>query len=809
MSASEDSIVVTESQKVVLSNCQGGIGIKIVGGKTSSGASYGIFVKKTIPGSPAERDGCLREGDKIVKVNKEDFRSVSNERAMSVLLNAAKAGVVAFLIERSETSKREYGDLVGTLNNGISPMKYGTSPQSFPQHTTRPSVVSPTTIEKRSWVLAEGRMSPLSPGRSLPSNFGTPATSSVAKPVINSQKEVSPVGGKSNHGNCSTNGERPSSVPESIGDSGLQSSSSTLTNMSHLTVACFSLRNGLGMSITGGSNHVDGPSVIVKELINGGDVECDGQIKQGDQIVSINGESFLNVTHEEAKMKLTQLKLRTEKEFEITYISHALSSLEKRENDFGTDNPMISSTTVDGLAASVKESSNLSRPEFIQKQLGSQTSKAQHFDENENYLYHPKEITHPKYFPANEHFSSVMQASIQPSSIPFYLQQDLALSPELSSTRTSMSTSQNFENGGKPSRVKRSPKRRLSLAPTSRLRVEKLEVALSYLGIHLTPQQQEGIRGKLHMDAAGLVSYGEFVNVAQEVLSVELQDRSQALNQGRLRFALRDVEKNGLALAYPMPKTNDDAIEDLKRQRDDALADARELRKRLDEKESSKIAEAEQLESIKRTANEALEESMALQDQVFLVTQAKMAADEKDQEYEEVIRLLEDELRLVKSKGTPKQQEFKDSQKKVIVLGCQLRKMEVIKRTYEVATKRLLGFAEHVHDCLKRGVLSPSTLHSSNPPQDEKDVARNGHENVQQAPGYLSHRHTSQKLADEARDLVRGVRVLLEEEPLPFGWEEAYTSEGERYFINHVTQITSWLHPITHTITTKQSTEDV
>ena len=803
MSASEDSIVVTESQKVVLSNCQGGIGIKIVGGKTSSGASYGIFVKKTIPGSPAERDCCLREGDKIIEVNNEDFRAVSNERAMNVLLNAAKTGVVTFLIERSDTSKREYEDLVGTLNNGISPIKYGNSPQAFPQHTGRPSATSPTTIEKRSWVLAEGRMSPLSPGRSSPSNFGTPTAPSGAKPVINSKEEISPVGGKSNHGNCSTNGERPSSLAESNGDSGLQSSSSTLANMSHVTVACFSLRTGLGMSITGGSNHIDGPSVIVKELIDGGDVECDGQIKQGDQIVSINGESFLNVTHEEAKMKLTQLKLRTEN-FEITYISHGLSSLEKRGEDFDAeDNPMINSSTVGGPVASVKESSNLSRPELSQKQLGSQTSKAHHLDENDNY--HSNEIMQPKHFPENEHFSSVMQASIQPSSIPFYLQQDLALSPELSSTRTTLSTSQNFENGGRPSRVKRSPKRRLSLAPTSRLRVEKLEVALSYLGMHLTPQQQEGIRGKLHVDAAGLVSYGEFVNVVQEVLSVELQDQSQALNQGRLRFALRDVE-NGLALDYPVPKVNDDAIEDLKRQLDDALAEARDLRKRLDKKESSKIAEAEKLESIRRTANEALEESMALQDQVFLVTQAKMAADEKDQEYEEVIRLLEDELRLVKSKGTPKQQEFKDLQKKVVILGCQLRKMEVIKRTYEVATKRLLGFAEHVHDCLKRGVLSSSTLHSSNPLQDERDV-RSGHENLQQAPGYLSHRHTSQKLADEARDLVRGVRVLLEEEPLPFGWEEAYTSEGERYFINHVTQITSWLHPITHT--TKQSTEDV
>ena len=65
-------------------------------------------------------------------------------------------------------------------------------------------------------------------------------------------------------------------------------------------------------------------------------------------------------------------------------------------------------------------------------------------------------------------------------------------------------------------------------------------------------------------------------------------------------------------------------------------------------------------------------------------------------------------------------------------------------------------------------------------------------------PSYPSQRAMLQKLADEALDVARGVRVLLEEEPLPFGWEEAYTNEGERYYINHMNQVTSWLHPVTH-----------
>ena len=40
------------------------------------------------------------------------------------------------------------------------------------------------------------------------------------------------------------------------------------------------------------------------------------------------------------------------------------------------------------------------------------------------------------------------------------------------------------------------------------------------------------------------------------------------------------------------------------------------------------------------------------------------------------------------------QKEFNDLQKRMVVLGCQLRKTEVSKRTYEVAVEKLTKFAE-------------------------------------------------------------------------------------------------------------------
>ena len=40
------------------------------------------------------------------------------------------------------------------------------------------------------------------------------------------------------------------------------------------------------------------------------------------------------------------------------------------------------------------------------------------------------------------------------------------------------------------------------------------------------------------------------------------------------------------------------------------------------------------------------------------------------------------------------QKELEELQKRLIVVGCQLRKAEVGRRTYEVATEKLIHFAE-------------------------------------------------------------------------------------------------------------------
>ncbi|NWS38914.1 STXB4 protein, partial [Probosciger aterrimus] len=476
----------------------------------------------------------------------------------------------------------------------------------------------------------------------------------------------------------------------------------------------------LGLNIVGGIDRNEGPLVYIQEIIPGGDCHKDGRLKPGDQLVSINKESMIGVSYEEAKSIINRTKMRSESFWEIAFI---------RQNNIPS------------------YSESLQRPSSLL------TSSVAYGDQQAAVL---SSLASPNGKLVSTFIPNAMETGVKTGEQSPITSLD-SNPTDVSATVTAPSHNDDYELQGRNS--------------TIRLKAEKLERALNYLGIQPTDEQQQALRQQLQKDSKGTVSFGEartfqLLHIERQIIMILLLVKSNSDRNESLLLVMTILEK---------------------------LSESVNLEKQL----------TEQLQIIKQEAKAAVEETRALRSRIHLAEAAQRQARGMEMDYEEVIRLLEAEIVELKAQLTDHSGQNKDNiqdlRKRVTVLDCQLRKSESARKTFEVATEKLLQFVEVVHEILSDNSTSSTVLSDRTSTLSAKALlARLG----RTGPTVTA------ALAAEARDLAKSVRAILEVDCLPYGWEEAYTADGIKYFINHVTQTTSWIHPVTSALSLLCSEDD-
>ncbi|XP_044277992.1 syntaxin-binding protein 4 isoform X1 [Varanus komodoensis] len=525
-------------------------------------------------------------------------------------------------------------------------------------------------------------------------------------------------------------------------------------NDSMFQIITVSKGTGLGLNIVGGTNRSEGPLVYVLEVIPGGDCHKDGRLRAGDQLVSINKETLIGVTYEEAKSLINRTKLRSNS-WEISFIRHETASSQ---------------------AESMQPCSSLIAPAAC-TQPPSPSALRQALSPNENF---------------------VSKLSIQNVTKAGFKKR------EQSSTFTENNNTSDVSVGavGPTWSDDYGPQRRkISLNPTVRLKADKLEMALNFLGIQPTKEQQEILRQQLPKDSKGTVAFGDFVQVAKTLFCLQLDGAGET--QGPTGFTTEEVatllDSQFVSCASP----ERDEMEELRNERNEALKEIRKLKEELAESERVRKQLAEELHTTKQEAKASVEETRALRSRIHLAEAAQKQAHGIEMDYEEVIHLLEVEIAEMKAQLADHCGQNKDSiqdlRKRITVLDCQLRKSETAKKGFEVATEKLLRFVEVLPELLSDNSTSLTNLSDRKATFSSKTLlarlGRNG-------------RTVTASVAAEAKELTRSVRAILEADCLPYGWEEAYTADGIKYFINHVTQTTSWIHPVTNVLALSPSEEN-
>ncbi|KAM6969910.1 disks large homolog 2 isoform 12-T12 [Aplochiton taeniatus] len=240
-----------------------GLGFSIAGGVGNQHipGDNSIYVTKIIDGGAAQKDSRLQVGDRLLMVNNYTLEEVSHEEAVAILKNTSD---VVYLKVGKPTSvylSDPYGP--PDITHSFSPV--------MENHISCPG--NNGTLDYKS------SLPPISPGRYSP----------LPKHLLG-EEDINRLDGFSFLRN-----------PSLDDGEGHRFDSQHFQLREPRKMVLHKGSTGLGFNIVGGE---DGEGIFVSFILAGGPADLSGELRRGDQIISVNGIDLRGATHEQAAAAL-------------------------------------------------------------------------------------------------------------------------------------------------------------------------------------------------------------------------------------------------------------------------------------------------------------------------------------------------------------------------------------------------------------------------------------------------------------------------------------------------------------------------
>ncbi|NXP67484.1 STXB4 protein, partial [Chloropsis cyanopogon] len=417
--------------------------------------------------------------------------------------------------------------------------------------------------------------------------------------------------------------------------------------------------SGLGLTISGGSNRPDGPMIYVQELLPDGDSYKDGRLRPGDQLIAINRDSLVGSTHEEARKIIEKAKFRHEGSTEVAFIPgrgrlHPGLSV---HNNLPSPPPKA----VGNGLSSCRLKVHVRSPEVASSNLVLDTARD------------PGAAT-----------ASLGTLHLSPNASPLIFIFDFSAPASASNSKAA--------SGTKP---------KVALDPHIRLKDGKLELVLQYLGLDVTEEKKRQLRQSLTTDSQGTVAYGDVLQALRDLMQEELDEAG--LDSSSVLFTQHEVANLLDTSAFHSPTfdslncNGSEDLEQLQLEMRDLRHEVRRLKSLLREVESSKKSMEDELQRLNQKALGFLSENRTLHSKLQMAEVVQRQAHSAEQDYEEVIHLLEAEIAELKMQLAGKKAKHEDIlelKRQLSLADGQLRKSEVSRKRLEICNRKLLLFVQ-------------------------------------------------------------------------------------------------------------------
>ncbi|XP_068949390.1 tyrosine-protein phosphatase non-receptor type 13 isoform X6 [Petaurus breviceps papuanus] len=348
------SIVSSPEREITLVNLKKDnkydLGFQIVGGEKTGRLDLGVFIGSVTPGGPADLDGSLKPGDRLISVNSMSLEGVGYKAALEILQNAPED--VTLVISKPKEKISKAPSTPTYLSNRMK--NYVPRPSATKDNDLEPSLEDhhQTNYQRRislcssalsvgqkegslssqdsrteSASLSQSHLNGFLVNHLGASEFQHSSPSSLAMCKAAEKKQTS---NDQNQSKAKKTGISETMDYSDRGDSDMDeatysssqdhqtkkepSSMITSTKMNFkknssappkpgdiFEVELSKNDNSLGISVTGGVNtSVRHGGIYVKAVIPKGAAESDGRIHKGDRVLSVNGVSLEGTTHKQA-----------------------------------------------------------------------------------------------------------------------------------------------------------------------------------------------------------------------------------------------------------------------------------------------------------------------------------------------------------------------------------------------------------------------------------------------------------------------------------------------------------------------------